>query len=109
WDYQSSAAKAIANAYAAMPSLHFGWSLWCAIVIWTQVGGRRGHVLAVLYPTLTLFAIVITANHFFLDAVGGALILCGGLGIVRWSERRRSARLAPALTGATAEQLATAQ
>lgn len=109
WDYQSSAAKAIANAYAAMPSLHFGWSLWCAIVIWTQVGGRRGHVLAVLYPTLTLFAIVITANHFFLDAVGGALILCGGLGIVRWSERRRSARLAPALTGATAEQLTTAQ
>ena len=55
------------------------------------------------------FDIVIAAHHFFLDAVGGALILCGGLGIVRWSERRRSARLAPALTGATAEQLATAQ
>ena len=94
WDYQSSAAKAIANAYAAMPSLHFGWSLWCAIVIWRYVGGRRGHVLAVLYPTLTLFAIVVTANHYFLDAVGGAITLLGGAGVVRWTERRRSERAA---------------
>ena len=58
----------------------------------TQVGGLRGHALAVLYPPLTLFVIVITANHFFLGAGGGALILCGGLGIVRWSERRRPRR-----------------
>ncbi len=93
WDYQSSAAKAIANAYAAMPSLHFGWSLWCAIVIWNQVGGRKGRVLAVLYPALTLFAIVVTANHYFLDAAGGLLILLGGLWIVRRTDARRSARL----------------
>jgi hypothetical protein len=97
WDYQSSAAKAIANAYAAMPSLHFGWSLWCAIVIWRHVGGRKGHVLAVLYPALTLFAIVVTANHYFLDAAGGTVILLGGLAVSRWSERRRSARHAAAL------------
>ena len=96
WDYQSSAAKAIANAYAAMPSLHFGWALWCAIVIWQEIGGRRGRVLAVLYPALTLFAIVVTANHFFLDAVGGALILLGGLQAVKWRDRRRSHKLAAA-------------
>ena len=95
WNYQSSAAKAIANAYAAMPSLHFGWALWCAIVIWQEVGGRKGRVLAVLYPALTLFAIVVTANHYFLDAVGGAIILAGGLAIVRWSDRRRAAKSAP--------------
>ncbi len=94
WNYQSSAAKAIANAYAAMPSLHFGWSLWCAIVIWNEVGGRRGRVLAVMYPALTLFAIVVTANHYFLDAAGGALILLGGLQLVKWRERYRSTRLA---------------
>jgi len=96
WDYQSSAAKAIANAYAAMPSLHFGWALWCAIVIWHEIGGPRGRVLAVLYPALTLFAIVVTANHFFLDAAGGALILLGGLQIVKWLERRRSNEFAAA-------------
>ena len=105
WNYQSSAAKAIANAYAAMPSLHFGWALWCAIVIWQEIGGRRGRILAVLYPALTLFAIVVTANHYFLDAAGGALILLGGLQIVKWSERRRSAKLA----AAAGQQLATAK
>lgn len=105
WDYQSSAAKAIANAYAAMPSLHFGWSLWCAIVIWQEIGGRRGRILAVLYPSLTLFAIVVTANHYFLDAVGGALILLGGVQIVRWLDRRRSSKLA----SVSAQELATAE
>ena len=104
WDYQSGVAKAIANAYAAMPSLHFGWALWCAIVIWRHVGGRRGHILALLYPALTLFAIVVTANHYFLDALGGTIILFGGLGVSRWSERRRSARHAAAL-----QELAMAQ
>lgn len=105
WNYQSSAAKAIANAYAAMPSLHFGWALWCAIVIWQEVGGRKGRVLAVLYPALTLFAIVVTANHYFLDAVGGAVILAGGLMIVRWLDRRRAAKsaVAPAVELAPAE------
>lgn len=104
WDYQSSAAKAIANAYAAMPSLHFGWSLWCAIVIWRYLGGRKGRVLAVLYPALTLFAIVVTANHFFLDAVGGAIILFGGLGISKSIERRRSAKRAAATAKLVAAQ-----
>ncbi|MCY7301125.1 MAG: phosphatase PAP2 family protein, partial [Ilumatobacteraceae bacterium] len=71
-------------------------ALWCAIVIWQEVGGRRGRVLAVLYPALTLFAIVVTANHFFLDAVGGALILFGGLQVVKWLDRRRSHKFAAA-------------
>jgi hypothetical protein len=105
WNYQSSAAKAIANAYAAMPSLHFGWALWCAIVMWHEIGGRKGRVLAILYPALTLFAIVVTANHYFLDAVGGALILLGGMQIVKYLERRRSARSA----AASDQQLAAAQ
>jgi hypothetical protein len=30
------------------------------------------------YPWLTLFAIVVTANHYWIDAVGGALALIGG-------------------------------
>jgi hypothetical protein len=94
WDYQSSVAKTIANSYAAMPSLHFGWSLWCGIVLWRFVGGRVGRVAAVLYPSLTLFAIVVTANHFILDAVGGAIIVLCGISVVRWSEERRSARRA---------------
>lgn len=102
WNYQSSVAKTIANSYAAMPSLHFGWSVWCGIVIWRYIGGRSGRVAAVLYPSLTLFAIVVTANHFILDAVGGAIIVLCGIWVVRWSERRRSARRATAHQQVTA-------
>jgi hypothetical protein len=88
WSYHSPVAKAVANQYAAMPSLHFGWALWCAIVIWRHVRHRSNRILAVLYPALTLFAIVVTANHWFLDAVGGTLIVGLALVIVdRWHRR----------------------
>jgi hypothetical protein len=74
WSYHSSAAKAIANPFAAMPSLHFGWALWCATLLWSFARHRTVRALSVIYPLLTLLAIVVTANHFWLDAVGGALI-----------------------------------
>jgi hypothetical protein len=71
--------KAVSNQYAAMPSLHFGWSLWCVFMLWPAVGERRwAKALLVAYPAATLFAIVVTANHFWLDAVGGAAVLAGG-------------------------------
>ncbi|KAK2608403.1 hypothetical protein QQS21_003089 [Conoideocrella luteorostrata] len=75
------------NQYAAMPSLHFGYSLLIGLTIatlpvaglglrptsWTRVG-----IIAfgMSYPSLILTAIVATANHFILDAVAGAIV-CG--------------------------------
>lgn len=91
WSYHSPVAKAVTNPYAAMPSLHFGWALWCGLVLWTYLGGRRGQVLGVLYPLLTLFAVVVTANHYFLDAVGGAIILLAAHRLLAVRQRRRSA------------------
>jgi PAP2 superfamily len=63
------------NQYAAMPSLHIGWALWCGIAIW--VCARRTWVrwLGLGYPVITLIVIVGTANHFILDAVGGVAIV----------------------------------
>ena len=103
WSYTSPAAKAIANQYAAMPSLHFGWALWCGIVFWVFVGGRKGRMLAILYPSLTLFAIVVTANHYFLDALGGAVILLAGEFVLVLTARRRTAREQAALQVAPTE------
>ena len=94
WSYTSPAAKAVANQYAAMPSLHFGWALWCAVVMWVYIGSRRAKVLAVIYPLLTLFAIVVTANHYFLDAVGGAVVLGGAYLLLEFRDRRRLAKQA---------------
>jgi hypothetical protein len=78
WSFDSGAMNKISNQYAAMPSLHFAWALWCTLVLVPALRRRWAKVLAIAYPALTLFAIVVTANHFVLDAAGGAAVL--GLG-----------------------------
>ena len=84
WSFDSEKLDSVSNQYAAMPSLHFGWSSWCAFVLWPAAGGRRwAQALLVAYPLATLFAITVTANHFWLDAAGGALALAVGYLAVR--------------------------
>jgi hypothetical protein len=100
WSFDSGAMHKISNQYAAMPSLHFGWSGWCALVLVTTLPRTWMKVLALLYPLATTFSIVVTANHYWLDAVGGALALAIGYGlgvvITNWLAARRR-RLRPAL------------
>jgi hypothetical protein len=72
---------ALTNQYAAMPSLHFGWSLWCGLVIALLAPRRWMKALALLHPSFTLVAIVVTGNHWVLDAVGGAAVVGAGLGL----------------------------
>ena len=78
WSFDSTAMHKISNQYAAMPSLHFAWSLWCACALAPALGKGWAKRAIVLYPIVTLAAIVITANHFVIDAVAGAAVL--GLG-----------------------------
>jgi hypothetical protein len=66
-----------------MPSLHIGWALWCAVVIVALAERRWVRALGALYPLATLFVIVATANHFLLDAVGGAVALACGFAVQR--------------------------
>ncbi|MEV1051528.1 phosphatase PAP2 family protein [Streptomyces sp. NPDC049887] len=73
--------KTMSNQYAAMPSMHIGWSLWCGLTIFVLAKAPWGKILGLLYPTLTLIVIVATANHFWLDAVGGLLCLGFGYGL----------------------------
>jgi hypothetical protein len=88
WSFDSGTMQKVSNQYAAMPSLHFAWSTWCAMVLVPTVQRRWLQVLAALYPVLTLFAIVVTANHFWIDAAGGAVILAAGYAIGSWWARR---------------------
>ncbi|MGW4447055.1 bifunctional glycosyltransferase 87/phosphatase PAP2 family protein [Streptomyces sp. NPDC004682] len=75
------AMTAITNQYAAMPSLHFGWSLWCGLVIAIMAPRWWMKALGLLHPLLTVTAIVATANHWILDAVGGAAVVSGGFAL----------------------------
>jgi hypothetical protein len=91
WSFDSGAMQKVSNQYAAMPSLHFAWSTWCALVLVPTVRNRVVKVLAAIYPAATLFAIVVTANHYWLDAAGGALILTLGFLFGTWWANRSTA------------------
>jgi membrane-associated phospholipid phosphatase len=68
------------NQYAAMPSMHIVWSLWVSTTILELAIISKGitsillRILAYIYPLITLFVIVATGNHLFLDAIGGYLV-----------------------------------
>ena len=78
WSFNSGAVSKISNQYAAMPSVHVAWATWTALVFVPRVRFRWERVLAVLYPIFTVIVIVITANHYLLDAVGGIVVLAAG-------------------------------
>jgi PAP2 superfamily len=73
----------VSNQFAAMPSLHIGWSLWAGITLFMLSKRWWLRALGLLYPVATLFVILGTANHFVLDAVGGVVVLTLGFLIQR--------------------------
>jgi len=88
WSFDSGAMEQISNQYAAMPSLHFAWSTWTFLVLFPHLKHAASRLAIAAYPWLTLFAIIVTANHFWLDAIGGAVVLGAGLGLswlLRWA------------------------
>lgn len=81
WSFSSGGMKSLSNQYAAMPSLHVAWATWCALAIWPLLRHRWSRGLFVAYPFITLFAVVVTANHYWLDGLGGLIALSLGLGL----------------------------
>ncbi|POX64793.1 hypothetical protein C3492_03360 [Streptomyces sp. Ru62] len=82
WGGEASAPRGMGgmtNQYAAMPSLHVGWALWCGVMLWRYGGTRLTKVLGVVYPLVTALVVMGTANHYFLDAVAGAAVMGVGL------------------------------
>ncbi|HLI32352.1 MAG TPA: phosphatase PAP2 family protein [Solirubrobacteraceae bacterium] len=69
--WHTGALAHVADQFAAMPSLHVAWALWCAVAIWRSWRRPLGRCLAVLYPALTTLVILATGNHFVLDGLGG--------------------------------------
>ena len=74
------------NVFAAMPSLHFGWTVMFGI-IFLGTKSKLLKVFGVLYPVLTFFAIVLTGNHYMVDALGGAAVAILSLSI-HWALMR---------------------
>jgi PAP2 superfamily len=83
--------KGFANQFAAMPSLHFGWALVIAWAVLLATSSRWRH-LVILHPVITLAAIVLTANHYWLDAFAATVLFAFALGVDWLVQRRRRRR-----------------
>ena len=98
-NHHSGLIASLANPYAAMPSLHTAYALIVGGSAVLLVRSRPLRVLWALYPALVVFSIVATANHFFLDAAGGAgVAIIAALAVT--AAHRRSRKLAAALVAA---------
>ncbi|MFF7897508.1 bifunctional glycosyltransferase 87/phosphatase PAP2 family protein [Streptomyces sp. NPDC088817] len=97
---------ALTNQYAAMPSLHFGWSLWCGVVIAVVAPKWWMKALGLLHPLFTVSAIVATGNHWVLDAVGGAVVVGAGFGLTYLLSGPRAAAVPAAPEREPAPELA---
>jgi PAP2 superfamily protein len=79
------------NQFAAMPSMHFGWALWCAVQMW-GFRTRVWRLLAVAYPALVAVAVVATGNHYVLDVAAGGACVVLAYSIVYWLQVRLARR-----------------
>jgi hypothetical protein len=85
----AASTAAFGNLFAAMPSFHAGWSMWSALAVLPVLRSRWARALVLLDVVFTVFAIVVTANHWILDAVGGWVVLAVSWALVTTYERWR--------------------
>jgi hypothetical protein len=76
----------LSNPYAALPSLHVAWAVWCAVVLWRLADHQDRYrrtlrmgprwllrVGAIAYPSTTAIVVLATANHYLSDVLAGVL------------------------------------
>ena len=73
---------AMANQFAAMPSLHIGWAALIAYVI-HRTGPRWLAWVATGHFAVTVLVVVVTANHYWLDGVVALILLAAAVLVVR--------------------------
>jgi hypothetical protein len=71
------------NHFSAMPSLHVGWSAWCAYAVWSalRTSHPRAALLAWVFPLAMVLDVIATGNHYVLDVVGSAVLLVASIGV----------------------------
>ena len=68
----------LVNKYAALPSLHVGWNLLVGIALFRATSRKSVKALALLSPAAMIIAVVLTANHYVVDAMAGAAVASVG-------------------------------
>ncbi|MFN0155974.1 MAG: phosphatase PAP2 family protein [Gaiella sp.] len=82
--YRALQPPGLTNQYAAFPSLHLGWNLLLGVVLYHATRRLLVRLFAVGSPLAMAAAVVLTANHFIIDVVAGAVLVL----IALWVSRR---------------------
>ncbi|MDH3724892.1 MAG: phosphatase PAP2 family protein [Thermoleophilia bacterium] len=77
------------NPYAAVPSMHFGYSIMIALVAMWLIRAWPLRFLALAYPAVVFITIVGTGNHFVIDAVAGTAVVAAGFVLIAMWMRLR--------------------
>jgi hypothetical protein len=80
--YGSPSTDTLTNQYAAMPSLHVAWALAVALALIATTQGRY-RWLWLAHPLATAYVVIVTGNHYWLDALAGIALLALALAVIR--------------------------
>lgn len=83
WTVDAEATRTVSNPFAAMPSLHCAWAIWVACAVIPRVHSNVARSVLVVYVLVTIYTVMATANHYFLDAVGGLVAFIVGYLLAR--------------------------
>jgi hypothetical protein len=94
-NHSTGAISAMANPYAAMPSLHAADALIVGVMMFRACRHRWAKALWAAWPVWVWFCVMATANHYLVDVVAGIAVALIALGLVaRVSTYRKRAILA---------------
>ncbi len=88
-DIGSDRTSSYYNPVAAIPSLHAGYALGVGIGLALYARRHWVRILGALYPAAVVLTIVVTGNHFVLDAIAGMAVLAAGFLLARTVPGRR--------------------
>jgi hypothetical protein len=71
-----------ADQLAAMPSVHEGWSILVAVVVFMSTRSRWRYVVW-LHPILMMYVVVMTGNHYWADGIVAGVMLALVVGVLR--------------------------
>lgn len=80
------------NEYAAFPSMHVGWNMLVGLAVWLATTNILIRLFAVLMPIAMIVDIVLTANHYIIDAVAALPVIIVAIAIAtaaRWYVARK--------------------
>jgi membrane-associated phospholipid phosphatase len=84
------------DPYAAMPSLHVGWSVLVGLTVFRATSRVWLRAVALVHPVLMALAVTATGNHYLVDSLAGALVALLALAAVDVWRRTFAPRPAPA-------------